>query len=290
MKRIEGIYPALLTPFDKNGQINDEALSKLVTYNLNQGVNGFYVGGSTAEAFLISIEQRKHILKVVANIAKGKCILIAHVGAIATELSVELAQYAQDLGYDIISSVPPFYYKFNFPEIKKYYYDIVARVDLPMLIYNIPVFTGVNLTSQNFFEFLCDDRFIGIKFTSNDLFLLETIHRTYPNKTIFNGYDEIFLSGLAAGASGAIGSTFNFMADKFIAIYNLWKNGLIEEAQKIQSTVNTIVEALLKVGVIQGEKEILNQLGFDFGEALAPFYPLSEENKRFLQQTVLPLL
>ena len=142
-EKFKGIFTALLTPFQENGNINREALENLIDYNLKKGVKGFYVTGSTGEAFLLSYEERKEVMKIVSEKVGGKCTLIAQIGCISTKQAIGLAKYAEDLGYDAISSVAPYYYKFSFAEIKKYYFDIVDSVSLPMIIYNFPAFSGV---------------------------------------------------------------------------------------------------------------------------------------------------
>ena len=289
-EKFKGIFPALLTPFDKNDKVNTKVLCDLIDYNLEKGVQGFYVGGSTAEAFLLTEEERLLVMKTVSGHVNGKGTMVAHVGCISTAQSIRLAQAAKEWGYDAISAVAPFYYKFNFKEIKKYYYDIVDAVDLPMIIYNFPAFSGVNLTVDNVKEFLCDDRFLGVKHTSSDYFALEQFKALFPDKLLYNGYDETFLAGLAMGADGAIGSTFNLMAEKFIQIRDAFIKEDIKTAQKLQKEANVIIQALCKVGVMQGEKAIMDTLGFDFGPARAPFGALSEAQKDELVNVVLPLL
>lgn len=289
-KKFQGIFPALLTPFDKNDNVNEEVLKQVTRYNLDKGVNGFYVGGSTAEAFLLSTQERLQIMKAVAEEAKDKATLIAHIGCISTKQAIELAKEAKQMGYDAISSVAPFYYKFSFAEIKKYYYDIVDAAEMPMIVYNFPAFSGVNLTVDNIAEFLTDDRFIGVKHTSSDYFALEQFKAAFPDKVIYNGYDETFLAGLAMGADGAIGSTFNLMAEKFLQIRALFAENKVKEAQAVQKEANAVISALCKVGVMQGEKAVMDALGFDMGPARAPFGPLSQEQKDNLLATVMPLL
>ena len=289
-EKFKGIFPALLTPFDENDRVNVKVLEELVDYNLKKGVDGFYVGGSTAEAFLLTEEERLLVMKTVSERAKGKCTLIAHVGCISTAQAIKFAKAAEEMGYDAVSSVAPFYYKFSFKEIKKYYFDIVDAVSLPMLIYNFPAFSGVNLTVDNIKEFLEDDRFIGVKHTSNDYFALEQFKAAFPDKLVYNGYDEMLLAGLSMGADGAIGSTFNFMAEKFIKIRELVAQNDLTGAQKVQKDANAIIQALCKVGVFQGEKAVLDALGFDFGPARAPFAPLTKEQKKELLDVVMPLL
>ncbi|MDD4688381.1 MAG: N-acetylneuraminate lyase [Eubacteriales bacterium] len=290
MENFKGIFPALLTPFDGEDRINDKALESLIKMNMEKGVKGFYVGGSTAEAFLMSNDERKHIFDVVKSATKGECTLIAHIGCIATNQAIELGRYACDLGYDGISSIPPFYYKFTFEEIKKYYYDIVDSVNLPMIIYNFPNFSGVTLTADNIGEFLNDPRFIGVKHTSSDYFTMEQIKSRYPDKLVYNGFDETFMAGLSMGADGGIGSTYNFMAEKFVKIYDLFHNGEIAAAQEIQKTANKIISVLCKVGVLQGEKAMLEIMGIEFGECRAPFIGLTSEQKEMLTKEILPLL
>ena len=289
-EKFKGIFTALLTPFDANDKVNTKVLRELIDYNLEKGVQGFYVGGSTAEAFLLTEEERLLVMKTVSDHAKGRCTLIAHVGCISTAQAIRLAQAAKEWGYDAMSAVAPFYYKFGFQEIKKYYYDIVDAVDLPMIIYNFPAFSGFNLTVDNVSEFLCDDRFLGVKHTSSDYFALEQFKARFPDKILYNGYDETFLAGLSMGADGAIGSTFNLMAEKFVQIREAFLGEDIKTAQKLQKEANGIIQALCKVGVMQGEKAVMDALGFDFGPARPPFGPLTEEQKQGLFDTVMPLL
>ncbi|MGM9682811.1 MAG: dihydrodipicolinate synthase family protein, partial [Eubacteriales bacterium] len=131
---------------------------------------------------------------------------------------------------------------------------------------------------------------IGIKHTSNDFFAMEQIKTGFPDKLVFNGFDEMFLAGLAMGADGGIGSTYNFMAEKFLKIQRLFKENRISEAQELQKEANRIISALCKVGVMEGEKEVLCQLGFDFGNARAPFSVLNDDQKSFLKKNITDTL
>lgn len=289
MEKFKGIFPALFTPFDDFGNIEHDQLRKIIEYNLKKGVNGFYVDGSSAEAFLLTFEERKSILKTCAEY-KNECTLIAQIGCIATDQAIELGLYAKELGYDAISSVAPFYFKFTFEEIKSYYFDLADKVGLPILIYNIPAFSGVNFSVENLSEFLSDERFIGVKHTSSDYFALRQFKTAFPHKILYNGYDETFLAGLSMGADGAIGSTYNFMADKFIKIYDLFNANNVKEAIKIQKEADIIIAELLKVGVMQGTKAILDGLGFKMGNPRKPFKELDEDTKKTFLDKVLPLL
>lgn len=289
MKQFEGIFPALLTPFDQNDRVNERELEKLVKFNVEKGATGFYVGGSTAEAFLLSMDERKLIMDVVKSAAPNQT-LIAHVGSISESQAIELGKHASRLGYDVVSSVAPFYYKFSFEEIKNYYFRVAEESALPMLVYHFPAFSGVNMGVKEMGAFLSDEKFIGIKYTSNDFFTMERCKTNFPNKLVYNGYDEMFLAGLSMGADGGVGSTYNFMVDKFVKIKKLFDENKLSEAQALQQQVNGIISVLCQVGVMQAEKEVLNQLGFDFGVCRKPFGEPTVEQKKLIAEKIIPLL
>ena len=290
MKDFKGIYPALLTPFDENDKINEKSLEKLIEMNIAKGVNGFYVGGSTGEAFLLSADERKYVYKLVSDIVKGRVNLIAHVGSIGTKLTLDLAQYAESVGFDAVSSVAPFYYGFSYDEIKDFYFDIANGTSIPMLLYYVPVLVNSKLGVDGLSDFLESDRFMGVKYTSNDFYGLERLKAKYPNKYVFNGFDEMLLSGLTMGADGGIGSTYNCFAEKYVEMYKCFNEGNLKRCQELQKEANDLIDALCKVGVFAGEKEILNMMGMDFGAPRKPFKGLNDEQKAFLRSKVEHLL
>lgn len=286
---MKGIFTALLTPFDDNNKINREALEQLVRHNIKLGVDGFYVDGSTAEAFLLTTEERKQVLQIVKEAAPDKK-LIAHIGSVREDEALELSLYAKELGYDAISSVAPFYYKFSFEEIKNYYFRLAEKSGMPMIVYHFPAFSGVSMGVNEISTFLDREEFIGIKFTSNDFFTMEQVRAKYPDKLIYNGYDEMFLAGVSMGADGGVGSTYNFMADKFVKLHRLFKEEKIAEAQKLQFEINRIITILCQIGVMQAEKEVLNQLGIPFGVCRKPFSEPTQEQKDRIAKEIIPYI
>lgn len=282
MKSFRGIFPALLTPFTSTGAINHDALRALVRLNLSKNVAGFYVGGSTAEAFLLSNAERKAILETVVDEVAGRATIIAHIGCVGFDHALELASHAKANGADAMSSIPPFYYGFSWDEIRGYYFDLVDAVDLPMLLYNFPGNSGVKLTVDNVTTFLNDPRFLGVKHTSSDYYMLERFKRVREDVVVYNGYDEMFLAGIASGADGGIGSTYNFMAEKFVSIMSLMAQGDLDGARAVQHEANNIIDALIRVGVMPGEKAALQLMGIDMGECRKPFRALSDAQRQEL--------
>ena len=134
---MKGIYSALLVSFDENGNINEKGLRQIVRHNIDVcKVDGLYVGGSTGENFMLSTDEKKRIFEIAKDEAKNDVKLIAQVGSVNLKEAVELAKFVTELGYDSLSAVTPFYYKFDFEEIKHYYETIVNSVDNKMIIFN----------------------------------------------------------------------------------------------------------------------------------------------------------
>lgn len=286
MTRLKGIFPALITPFTRNGRVNEQALRQIVRMNIKKGVNGFYVGGSTAEAFLLSLEERRLILDVVLDETKRSVPIIAHVGCISTDQTVELARHAREAGVDAISAITPFYYDFTASEVLQHYQRLMDSVDLPVIVYYFPALSGVNLSASELRDLLSRERVVGIKHTSYNLFQLERLKRAKSGLLVYNGHDEIFLAGLAMGADGAIGSTYNFMAEKFLAIRRYFNDHRYEEARRLQGEANEIIELLIRVGVIPGTKVVLKMMGIDCGVCREPFRQLTPAEENLLRQAV----
>ena len=287
MDKFKGIITALATPFDGEGNINEDALEKLIEFNINSGVAGFFVCGSSAEVFYLTSEERRKIMQLTAKFARKRVVLIAHVCGISTAETVELAKYAEELGYDAVSSVVPFYHKLKFCEIKKYFTDVAECVNIPLFIYNIPLLTNLHFTTNELCDILENDKIIGIKHTSDDYFQLRQLKTQFPEKIIYNGFDETFLCGLVMGADGGIGSTYNIMPRQYRQLIDAYQSGDLKTAKAVQESVNAVIAVMLRHGVIPTVKYTLTLLGFDVGEAEKPGKVFSDEEKAAIRQELL---
>ncbi|WP_312079523.1 N-acetylneuraminate lyase [Leclercia sp.] len=276
---LKGVMPALLTPFNHQQQLDTQSLRQLVRFNIAQGVDGLYVGGSTGEAFVQSSAERQEVLEIVAEEAKGKITLIAHVGTVSTHESQQLAQAASRFGYDAVSAVTPFYYPFSFEEHCDHYRGIIDSAQgLPMVVYNIPALSGVKLSLDQINTLVTLPGVGALKQTSGDLFQMEQIRRAHPDLVLYNGYDEIFASGLLAGADGGIGSTYNIMGWRYQGIVKALKEGDIATAQALQTKCNEVIDLLIKVGVFRGLKTVLHYMGvIEVPLCRKPFAPVDEK-------------
>lgn len=268
---MRGIFSALLVSYNEDGSINEKGVREIIRHNIdNMKVDGLYVGGSTGENFMLSTEEKKQIFEIAKDEAKDEIKLIAQVGSINVYESVELAKFATKLGYDAISAVTPFYYKFSFNEIKDYYNTIINSVDNRLIIYSIPFLTGVDMSVEQFGELFENEKIIGVKFTAADFYLLERLRKAYPNHLIYAGFDEMMLPATVLGVDGAIGSTFNVNGIRARQIFDLAREGKIEEAREIQHVTNDLISAILSNGLYATLKELLKLSGVDAGYCRKP--------------------
>ena len=280
-EEFKGIFSALLTAFGKDGDFCEEAQREMMRYERATGIAGFYVGGSTGEAFLLSPEERERLYTVCAE-ELGDKTGIAHIGALSTREAVRWAKLCESLGYKAVSSVTPFYYKFSTDEMIGYYRAIADAVDVPVLLYHIPVLTGGGYECRLFDELLRDGRVLGVKYTSSDYFTFERLRREYPDKMLYNGFDETCLCGLAMGADGAIGSTYNVLGERFVKLYSLVEDGDLKAAARLQHGLNDLIAFLLKAGDVKAAVKYVMKAknGIDAGICRAPGGDVPEEWKR----------
>jgi N-acetylneuraminate lyase len=291
-EKLKGILAALVTPFDDSGKIDKQAIRVLVKKLLAEGINGFFVCGSTGEAFLMDSAERKEVLETVAEANEGKGSLICHCGAIGTDLSISLAKHAASLGVDAISSVPPFYHHFSNDEILAYFNDLADASGKPVIVYNIPSFCGVTITPAMMASLRnkalgagSSAGVAGIKFTSLDLFAMEQMKTNDLDLVVYNGFDEVALAGFSMGADGAIGSNFNIMGKYFIDMQRLFLQNKIGEAQVLQKKANAAIAALYGTGkLISCIKYIISLQGIPYGISRRPFSPLTEDEQKVCRQ------
>lgn len=275
------ILVPLVTPFREDESVDYEVLKKLVKYELDEGADGIYVGGSSAECYLLNFEERKKILETVVRAADG-AFVVANIGSIGTLIAEEMAMHAKHAGADAISSVPPFYFGYTFAEVSSYYKDLVKKTKIPLMLYNIPANTKRNFTLEEMESLLKEDYMDYLKFTDTDFFMMEQL-KSHTGKTIYSGKDENFLSAVVAGADGGIGTSFNFMSKRFKEIQRLALGGEIEKARNLQHSANEVIREVCACGLLPATKYLMELLGIACGRSRRPFEILSEEKKMRLQ-------
>ncbi len=282
-EQLGGIYSASITAYNDRGEIDGEALQKVMRRNLEEGAAGFFVGGSSGECFLLTEAERIQVFEA-ASVYAGKTNLIAHVGAVSTDEAVRYAKAAMAMGFDFTAATAPFYYGFGSREICRYYDEIAEASGAPVLIYNFPGNThkSFDVSDPNYVKLLRSGAILGVKQTNYDLFQMERFLNLNPDLLAFNGYDETMVAGQAMGSIGSIGSTFNVMLPHYKKIFTLFNEGRREEALELQHKANNCMEAMCRAGLIPAIKYVLECQGFPVGEARKPFLPLTDEQKAYV--------
>ena len=287
MFKPEGIYPALVTPFTDDGEkIDEERLRNLVNFCLELGVNGVVPCGTTGEFVNLTVEERKRVIKTVVDEVNGKVPVVAGTGASGTLEAVEMAKYAKDVGADAVLVVTPFYLKPTNRGVYQHYYTIASKVDIPLILYNIPQCTGVWLTWQMVEDLADVPNIVGLKDSSGELkYILAVLEKVRDKINVMCGYDEVVLPALAAGASGAILASANVIPDVWVKIYKAVKEGDLEKARELQLKVQKLARIITGSGAV-GTKEALNMMGIKVGPVRLPLSvggELSYENREELR-------
>lgn len=281
LSKIKGVLPALVTPFDENEAFDEGRMRTIVDFLIGRGVDGLYVTGSTGEAFMMSPDERKRALEVVTDEVKGRVPVIAHIGAISTHLSIDLARHAEKVGADALSSVPPFYWGFSQDQIVSYYTDITASTGLPMCAYNVPL---AGLFGFDLIKKLADIPGVeGIKYTASTHHEIMRIKAEIGSDfIIYSGADEMAMSGLAFGADGIIGSFYNSIPEVYLALAAAVAAGDMEKAKALQEVGNAIIFFTLARNPIAAIKRAMAWQGADAGYCRKPFgnfYSQADEEK-----------
>lgn len=283
MRSFDGFWPALLTPYTPDDQVNLAVVRDLVDYHLGKGVTGFYLCGSTGEGLFLSPAERRAIVETVMERVAGRALVIVHVGAATLNDAVALAQHADAVGADGISSiVPPVAYDAR--GIAPYLARVAAAApDLPFL----PYLFGGTRDSLALMRDLADvPNFAGTKYYGPNMYEMSQI-AAFRNEgwTVFVGMDEQAALGLMYGAHGIIGSSLNFMPGVYHCILDGVRSGELGAALDMQRRSNAIIGLMHGYGYVGCMRAALARLGFDCGAPRLPNLPLpAAQRSRFLAE------
>ncbi len=241
--KFQGIFTALVTPFNSEGEVNRNSLREVIRFQIEKGVNGLFVCGTAGEGPLMSVKQRKIVAETVIGEVSNRVTVIIHVGTTNTNEAVELAKHAEDIAADAVGVVSPYYYKPDLDGLFNHYRIISESVEIPVFVYNIPQMTGFNLTPRIVAKICELPNVIGIKESSNNLIQIREIIETAPKKiVVINGSDNLTFAAFMVGADGLISGTANVDPELFVELYKAYKSGDYSRALKIQETRKSLRE------------------------------------------------
>ena len=281
----KGIIPAMVTPITSEGKINVGALRKLTNYLIEGGVHGLFPVGSQGEFYALNFEEKKKVIETVIEETRGRVPVYAGTGAITTREAIALTQMAEAAGVSAVSVITPFFISPNENELYEFYSAIAKSTRLPILLYNNPGRTGVNMSVNFILRASKIENIVGIKDSSGDMTLMaECIRRADKGFSVLSGRDTLIYGVLCYGGKGGIAATAN-VAPKIVAeIYDAFVAGDLKRSLEAQFRL-----APLRLAFDLGTfpvviKEALNLIGIDAGVGIAPVGGIKPEAKEELKK------
>ena len=272
MMKIQGIITAMVTPFDAEQNINAAATKQLVEKLISKGVGGIFILGTNGEFHVLNDDEKVEFAKIVIEAVAHRVPVYVGTGGNSTKQVVELSKRMEAIGADALSVITPFLVPIKQSELVAHYKRIAASVKLPIVLYNIPKNTGVNIEPESVRELAAVGNIVGIKDSSGDINNIAAYIKAGEGQdfAVLSGSDSLILKALKIGAVGAIAATSNLLTDIDVAIYENFRKGDLEAAQKNQDAIEQL-RAVLKLGTVPSViKRSVTLSGIDVGPARCP--------------------
>jgi 4-hydroxy-tetrahydrodipicolinate synthase len=282
---LRGIVVAMVTPFKRTrGQdLHLETLRRHTEFLVENHVHGLMTLGTSGEFGLLNRDERRQVIETVVDATAHRIPVIAGVSESGTKGAIALAREAKDVGADIMVATGPYYYKTNDDGLFAHYQAILDAVDLPLMTYNIPSWTGYN-TPPYVVKRLVDKnpgRVVGVKFTTNDMVLfLDYIRLLQDDLSIFIGSDDLIFAALGSGAAGAVAGCANVFPRETRQIYDYFEKGNLMKSKELQNDIDPFAHAMNLGTYPSAVKEALAMIGHDCGPVRRPLMPLSNAERK----------
>ena len=281
---LAGVFTALVTPF-KNGKVDEDALKDLIGFQLKEGVDGLVPCGTTGEAPTLSYEEHERVIELTVKYAGGSVPVIAGTGSNSTKEAIELTEGAKRLGADGCLLTTPYYNKPTQEGLYRHYKEIAEAVDIPLVLYNIPGRTGINMAPETIKRVAGIPNIVGIKEASGSLVQVSEIYRLTGGRfTILSGDDNIFLPMMSVGAVGVISVVSNIMPKELKELYRAFSEEEdIKKAKDLHARLMPLFQGMFIETNPIPVKEALYYMGMIEKEFRLPLCPLSDANSRYLK-------
>lgn len=289
---LQGIFPALTTPYGEDGCVAVEKFKENILRYNRIGLSGYVVLGSTGESVLLSSEEGESLLVAAKEAATPGKLLIAGAGAESTAETIARCKRAANLGYDIALVKTPYYYKpaYKAEVYLRHYRSVADASPIPVLLYSVPIFTGVALDTPEILALAEHSNIAGIKDSSGVIQrVVEVVARAPQAFRVLTGGAGVVYPALAAGAKGAILALASALPERCLAIYESWKTGRHAEALTLQQQVAQASKTIASENGIAGLKYAMDVRGYYGGVPRLPLLPLADEKKQQIHKVVTEL-
>lgn len=288
MKKIlfTGCGTAIATPFNENG-VNLKEFKRLIEFQIEEGVDAIIVCGTTGESSTMTKEEKIATIKCAVETANGRIPIIAGSGGNNTQEAIKMSKLAENLGVDGLLVVTPYYNKTTQKGLIEHYKTIANEVSLPIIVYNVPGRTGLNIAPKTCLELSKIENIVAIKEASGNLSqVAEIANLCGDNLTIYSGNDDQILPVLSLGGKGVISVLSNIKPKLTHDMVNLFMQGKINEAKELQIKSIPLIKALFSEVNPIPVKEALNIIGYKYGIPRLPLVPMSKNAREKLKEEI----
>ena len=277
----EGVGTALITPFS-GGKIDYAALERLIDFQIDAGISALIIGGTTGEAATLSDSERYELYKFAKERVAGRCALMLGTGTNDTEVAIRHTKFAEELGCDGALLVTPYYNKGTERGVLCHYRKIAESTSLPLMLYNVPSRTGVNMSMHTLESLSEVENIVAIKEASDSADRLVEIGAMRDRLRLFAGNDSQLFTVLSLGGGGVVSVISNLAPQQMMEIYRRFAAGDIEGARELQSRLLPLMRAMFIETNPAPIKYAMTSLGLCGGELRLPLFEISSSNKRII--------
>lgn len=282
----KGVFPALITPMLGDQTVDYRSLGDLIEFQMDKGVHGLFPLGTTGEGLLFTPEERKQIAEFIVKTVNGRIPVVVHVGHLRTDVTIELAKHAEEIGATGISVICPYFFPLTDEMIYHHFKAVSQAVskDFPVFVYHFPGNTRNSVTLDVLLKLTETCRNIrALKFTDTNFEEVQKISFAVPNDfSIMLGPDQLFFAGLSVGTQGSVSGNANIFPEPYVRLYECFQKGAFEEAKKEQETILQIAEALQYGSNISILKNALAYRGLNGGFVRSPLKDITKMEKEQL--------
>jgi dihydrodipicolinate synthase/N-acetylneuraminate lyase len=275
MPEFKGIFPAIITPMTREGALNESAFRQVMEFNIQAGVQGFWVAGGTGESVLLEDEENRRIAEIAADQSQGRIVNIMHVGAPTTLRAARLAEHAAKVGVEAICCVPPFFYRQSDEAVVEHYRVVAAAANLPFFVYNLPQSTNVEITPELMAKIQEKvPQLAGLKHSAPYMGYVRNFAQM--GLACLIGNCRLMLPALTIGATGCVDGPPNLAPERWVALWRAYQAGDLAKAQAAQEHASQVADLAPPFKFHATAKAVLSaRLGIDCGEPRQPGQPLT---------------
>ena len=290
--KFEGTYVAMVTPFTNDLEIDEEGFRSNINYLIDKGVTGLVGAGTTGESATVSHEEHQRIIDILVDEVNGRVETIAGTGSNATSEALSLTQYAYDAGADSALLITPYYNKPQQHAMVQHYSTIADAVDIPLILYNVPSRTGINMDVETIVELAKVDGIDAVKEASGSVDKVSDIYKALTHEgleddfCILSGEDSLTLPLMAVGATGVISASANIDAKRMVLMVDSILNDDYTRAMELHYEMVELIRALFIESNPVPVKTAMNLMGLPSGPLRQPLAEMLPENLEVLKKAL----